>query len=141
MLESILTDDKRIAFVQHIEGQGSEYFDLVKEKDFEGIVLKKADSIYRPGSRSHDWKKVIAYKYENNIYITGLRKKEFGVLLSFEDGSPAGLMEFTKPEDRKKLYAEYKKYIRTETDDFIYLEPKLKGIAYPSIFSLTNEAK
>ncbi|WP_176525892.1 hypothetical protein [Bacillus sp. AFS001701] len=101
MLESILTDDKRIAFVQHIEGQGSEYFDLVKEKDFEGIVLKKADSIYRPGSRSHDWKKVIAYKYENNIYITGLRKKEFGVLLSFEDGSPAGLMEFTKPEDRK----------------------------------------
>ncbi|MCM3130650.1 MULTISPECIES: hypothetical protein [Bacillales] len=118
--------DKK-CYVQHIEGHGSEYFELIKEQGLEGIVLKKADSIYRPGTRSENWLKVINYQYEN-VLITGLRKKEFGVLLSFEDGSPAGLMEFMKPSDRKKLYAEYKKFIRTETDDFIYLDPKLKGI-------------
>ena len=127
LLESILPTDKRIAYVQHLEGHGSEYFNLVKEQGLEGIVLKKADSTYRPGTRSDKWLKVINYQYEH-IFIAGLRKKEFGVLLSFEDGSPAGLMEFMKPEDRKKLYAEYKKYIRSESNDFIYLDPKLKGI-------------
>lgn len=127
LLENILPTDNKIAYVQHIEGHGSQYFDLIKEQGLEGIVLKKADSKYRPGTRSDRWLKVINYQYEN-IWITGLRKKEFGVLLSFEDGSPAGVMEFMKPADRKKLYAEYKKYIRTETDDFIYLEPRLKGI-------------
>ncbi|MDQ0859818.1 RNA ligase family protein [Bacillus sp. V2I10] len=127
LLESILPTDNRIAYVQHIEGHGSQYFDLIKEQGLEGIVLKKADSKYRPGTRSDQWLKVINYQYEN-ILITGLRKKEFGVLLSFEDGSPAGLMEFMKPADRKKLYAEYKKHIRTETDDFIYLDSKLKGV-------------
>ncbi|MDQ0221109.1 ATP-dependent DNA ligase [Peribacillus cavernae] len=127
LLESVLHTDDRIAYVQHIEGHGSQYFDLIKEQGLEGIVLKKADSKYRPGTRSDQWLKVINYQYEN-IWITGLRKKEFGLLLSFEDGSPAGLMEFMKPSDRKKLYAEYKKHIRTETDDFIYLDPKLKGM-------------
>ncbi|UAL54410.1 MULTISPECIES: hypothetical protein [Metabacillus] len=37
-------------------------------------------------------------------------------------------MEFMKPADRKKLYAEYQKYVVNENNDFIYLEPKLKGV-------------
>ena len=52
LLESIIPTDKRIAYVQHLEGHGSEYFNLVKEQGLEGIVLKKADSTYRPGTRS-----------------------------------------------------------------------------------------
>lgn len=100
---------------------------MIKEQGLEGVVLKKADSTYRPGTRSNNWLKVVNYQYQQ-ILIAGLRKKKFGVLLSFEDGSPAGLMEFMKPEDRKKLYAEYGKYIQSESSDFIYLDPKLKGL-------------
>lgn len=50
------------------------------------------------------------------------------MLLSFNDGSPAGLLEFMKPADRKIFYTEYKKYISIETNDYIYLEPTLKGL-------------
>jgi DNA ligase 1 len=127
LLEGILPTDDKIVYVQHLEGHGQQYFDLIKEQELEGIVLKKMDSIYSPGTRSDQWLKVINYQY-TNIWVTGLRKNKFGVLLSFEDGSPAGIMEFMKPADRKRLYEEYRRYVRTETEDFIYLDPKLKGI-------------
>ncbi|PAE17431.1 hypothetical protein CHH91_04250 [Virgibacillus sp. 7505] len=65
----------------------------LKEQSIEGVVLKKADSIYKPGTRSPNWLKVINYQYED-VCISGLRKKEFGLLLSFKDGSPAGILEF-----------------------------------------------
>lgn len=127
LLEGILPTDDKIVYVQHLEGHGQQYFDLIREQELEGIVLKKMDSIYSPGTRSDQWLKVINYQY-TDIWVTGLRKNKFGVLLSFKDGSPAGIMEFMKPADRKRLYEEYRKYVRTETEDFIYLDPKLKGI-------------
>ncbi|MCK6208480.1 RNA ligase family protein [Bacillus infantis] len=127
LLEGILPTDDKIVYVQHLGGHGQQYFDLIREQELEGIVLKKMDSKYSPGTRSDQWLKVINYQY-TNIWITGLRKNKFGVLLSFEDGSPAGIMEFMKPADRKRLYEEYRKYVRTETEDYIYLDPKLKGI-------------
>ncbi|MGM0877990.1 MAG: RNA ligase family protein [Bacillota bacterium] len=127
ILEKGLPAHNNIVYVQHLEDHGIEYFDLVKERDLEGIVLKEVNSKYLPGTRSNDWLKVINYKYEN-VYITGFRKKEFGLLLSFNDGSPAGLLEFMKPADRKIFYTEYKKYISKETNDYIYLEPTLKGL-------------
>lgn len=47
--------------------------------------------------------KVINYQYDD-VMITGLRKGEFGLLLSFLDGKPAGIMEFMPPAARKELY-------------------------------------
>jgi len=127
LLEKLLPVGNNIAFVQHIEGSGTEYFNMVKERDLEGIVLKRSDSTYNPGTRSRLWNKVINYQYEN-VYITGLRKKEFGLLLSFNDGSPAGLLEFIKPADKKVIYSEYRKHISKETEDYIYLTPHFQGL-------------
>ncbi|MDQ0273480.1 ATP-dependent DNA ligase [Cytobacillus purgationiresistens] len=126
MLEEFLPQNDQIVLVKYLAGHGLEYFNLVKEQGLEGIVLKKASSIYRPKSRSYNWLKVINYQHDE-VYLTGLRKNNFGVFLSFNDGSPAGIMEFMKPEDRKILYSEYKKYAIRETKDFIFLEPRLKG--------------
>ncbi|MGG0888955.1 ATP-dependent DNA ligase [Cytobacillus horneckiae] len=127
LLESILPQKENVVMVQHINGRGIEYFNAVKEKGLEGIVLKKSDSVYRASSRSNDWLKIINYQYAN-IIITGLRKKKFGVLLSFDDGSPAGILEFMKPIDRKILYEQYKKYKQYEDENNIYLNPELRGI-------------
>jgi DNA ligase-1 len=126
LLEQVLPANDLFVFVRHFEGQGEALFNLIKEQALEGVVLKKADSIYKPGTRSPNWLKVINYQYED-IFITGLRKKEFGLLLSFKDGSPAGMLEFMKPGDKKIFYAAYKEHVSNESDDFIYLDPALSG--------------
>jgi DNA ligase 1 len=126
LLEQVLPADDLLVFVRHFEGQGEALFNFIKEQSLEGVVLKKADSIYKPGTRSPNWLKVINYQYED-IFITGLRKKEFGLLLSFKDGTPAGMLEFMKAEHKKIFYAAYKEHVLNETDDFIYLNPVLQG--------------
>jgi DNA ligase-1 len=121
LLDEILTQGTSlIAKVKYIEGHGSAYFDLVQKQGLEGIVLKRKDSRYEIGKRSHSWLKVINYQYDN-VLITGIRKGEFGVLLNFLDGKPAGLMEFMPPSERKKLY-NWKKVI-SEDEKFMLIEP------------------
>jgi len=47
-----------ITKVLSIKGNGKTLFDLVKEKQLEGIVLKKIDSNYEIGKRSDKWQKL-----------------------------------------------------------------------------------
>lgn len=111
--------------VQWIEGNAVQYFELIKQHDLEGIVQKRASSTYQINKRSEDWLKVINYKYDH-VYISGVRKGKFGLLLNYKDGNYAGLMEFMTPQARKELYRQYQDYIVGENDKFIYLDPKLK---------------
>ncbi|PAF38818.1 hypothetical protein CHH58_05180 [Terribacillus saccharophilus] len=126
LLQEVLPADERFVYVQHFEGQGAELFELIEAQALEGIVLKKADSLYKPGTRSPHWLKVINYQFEE-VYFTGLRKDKFGVLMSFKDGTSAGILEFMSTNDKKKFYAEYQKYIVKDTKDFIHLDPVLQG--------------
>ncbi|PLR99552.1 ATP-dependent DNA ligase [Bacillus sp. T33-2] len=126
ILEEIIMEDTPIINkVKWTEGNGVAYFDLIKQHDLEGVVLKKADSKYQINKRSQDWLKVINYQYEN-VYISGLRKDEFGLLLNFENGSYAGIMEFMTPKARKEFYTQYRDFVIDENDKFVYLDPKLK---------------
>jgi DNA ligase 1 len=128
LLESLVENDEHFAKVQWMQGNGEAYFNLVKQHDLEGIVLKRANSKYQVNKRSKDWLKVINYKYAD-AYITGLRKDEFGLLLGIEDNDrikPAGIMEFVVPEAREQFYIQYKDLIINEDKKFIHLDPKLK---------------
>lgn len=51
-------DHPRLRYVAHIEGEGTEFFRSVDELGLEGIVSKRARSVYRAGVRSGDWVKV-----------------------------------------------------------------------------------
>ncbi|CRK84688.1 RNA ligase family protein [Neobacillus massiliamazoniensis] len=126
ILAKVITEDTPLLNkVQWIEGNGVQYFELIKQHDLEGTVQKKSNSKYQINKRSHDWLKVINYKYDN-VYIFGLRKNEFGLLLTFEDGKYAGLMEFVTPHARKEFYQQYKEFIIEDDEKFIYLDPKMK---------------
>lgn len=130
LLSDIFEPTEHIVLTQIIEGFGIEYFNLVKEKGLEGIVSKRKDSIYQINRRSHDWLKVINYQYED-VYITGFRKQEFGVFLSFKDGRYAGEMEFMPPAEKKVLYGKMKKI--EETDKFIRIEPVPVQVKYRNL--------
>ncbi|MGM0874494.1 MAG: ATP-dependent DNA ligase [Bacillota bacterium] len=132
LLEDIIpSNHPYIATVKWMHGNGTAYFDLVKQNGLEGIVMKKVEnSPYEIGKRSYSWLKVINYQYEN-IYITGICKDEFGLLLSFLDGKPAGLMEFMPPDDRKKLNSMHR--VKSETDKFRFIESIKCRIKYRNL--------
>lgn len=114
LLDAILDPTEAITKVQWMYGSGTDYFNLVKEHGLEGIVLKKADSKYQINKRSHDWLKVIHYRYAD-AFVTGIRKEEFGLLLALEEEGKvrsAGVMEFMNPDARKTFYDSYRDYSR-----------------------------
>ncbi|WP_349774452.1 hypothetical protein [Mesobacillus maritimus] len=106
--------------MKYINGNASAYFHLVQQQGLEGIVLKRKDSRYEVGKRSHPWIKVINYQYDD-VLITRLRKGGFGLLLSFLDSKPPGVMEFMPPAERKELYSLYQ--VISEDDNYIFIEP------------------
>ena len=131
LLDEIITQDTSlVAKVKYIEGHGSAYFDLVRQQGLEGIVLKRKDSRYEVGKRSQSWLKVINYQYDE-VMITRLRKGEFGVLLNFLNGKPAGLMEFMPAAERKNLYR--MKKVVSEDDKFMFIEPIKCRVKYRNL--------
>jgi DNA ligase 1 len=129
LLEKVIQDNSIITKCRWTYGRCSDLFNLCKQQDLEGIVMKKADSTYQINKRSYDWLKVINYQY-SDIVITGLCKNEFGVLVGIKEDNKVrhmGLMEFMKPQDRKILYKLYRQLITNEDKNFVYLEPVLKG--------------
>ncbi|MBS4194662.1 ATP-dependent DNA ligase [Lederbergia citri] len=127
ILEQIIPEDTMLLTkMKWTISNGVTYFDLVKLHDLEGIVLKRSDSRYQINKRSNDWLKVINYKYEN-VFISGLRKDKFGLLLNYENGSYAGLLEFMPPQNKREFYTVYKDCVIDENDKFVYLSPKLKA--------------
>ena len=71
---------------QLVEGEGDALFDAVGERGMEGIVAKRAASLYHPGRRSPDWRK-IAHKQRGRAVVGGFLSGEgartgtFGSLL------------------------------------------------------------
>lgn len=71
---------------QPVLGEGEALFDAVGERGMEGIVAKKAGSLYYPGRRSPDWRKV-AHKHRGKAVVGGFlagegnRTSTFGSLL------------------------------------------------------------
>jgi bifunctional non-homologous end joining protein LigD len=54
-----------VLFADHVEEDGESFFAAVSELGLEGMVAKRADSLYQPGRRSPDWIKVKAWRTQS----------------------------------------------------------------------------
>ncbi len=93
LLKEALIENDVIKYCEDIPEKGKQFFAQVKKMELEGMIAKKADSIYVEGSRSSDWLKV---KFQNteDVLICGFTeprggRKNFGALIlgSYEDGN------------------------------------------------------
>ena len=129
LLDNILPEDlPLINKVRSIQGNAETLYDLVKNQSLEGIVLKKKNSKYTVGKRSHDWLKVINYQYAT-IEIAGFRKSKFGWVLRFPDGKPAGIMELGVPFEARKAVYELSRMLESkEVDDYVYFQKTIRSV-------------
>jgi bifunctional non-homologous end joining protein LigD len=69
-LKAILPRNKLIAFSRHRKANGREFFAEAERKGLEGIMAKRADSVYASGSRSPEWLKIKTAKRQE-VVIAG----------------------------------------------------------------------
>jgi bifunctional non-homologous end joining protein LigD len=58
LLTGVLRADPRVRLSEHIEGEGTAFFEAARVRGLEGIMAKDRHSAYLPGQRSMAWQKV-----------------------------------------------------------------------------------
>jgi DNA ligase-1 len=71
-----LPANPHVARLPYYENEGISLYSQIKARKMEGIVAKCKNSLYI-SCRPDAWLKVINWTYVD-VYITGIRKKEFG---------------------------------------------------------------
>lgn len=75
LLKQIVPENGIIRLSQNFEVSGTAFFETVKKMGLEGIIAKKADSLYSAGNRSREWLKIKANKRQEMI-IGGYTKND-----------------------------------------------------------------
>lgn len=75
ILRSILPTSADIKISENFETNGIEFFKLAQEMSLEGIMAKREDSLYFPGTRSKDWLKIKTAERQE-VVIGGFTKNE-----------------------------------------------------------------
>lgn len=109
----------------YVLGEGKHLFGVIQERKMEGIVAKRADSLY-VGRRSEHWQKIINYTYAT-VQLAGYRKDQFGWLANYQ-GRPVGVIELAVPPMHRRAFYEVANRIWTGEDrDYVYLEPRISA--------------
>jgi len=74
-LEEILVPDEHVQLSPLVEGAGTALYRAAEEQGLEGIVAKRLDSRYEPGSRSRSWLKA-KLTYDADVVIVGWTEGE-----------------------------------------------------------------
>lgn len=70
LLSQLVRGRGLVRTLDHIEGRGAALFDLCQEQGLEGVVAKRADSLYRPGPRrTEDWVKLKCEREEDFVVV------------------------------------------------------------------------
>lgn len=87
LLQKALPRGKKsiIRFCDHVKSTGKKFFKHAVELDLEGMIAKKADSIYQEGTRTNDWLKLKNHNSREAV-IAGFTaprggRKHFGALI------------------------------------------------------------
>ncbi|HEY0743216.1 MAG TPA: DNA ligase D [Chryseosolibacter sp.] len=85
ILKNIIPSQGNIRVSEAFETSATEFFSLADKMDLEGIIAKKADSIYKPDARSRDWLKIKTERHQEAIIagytVNENTSKKFSALL------------------------------------------------------------
>jgi bifunctional non-homologous end joining protein LigD len=92
-LEEIVTETGQLRLTVIAEEGGKGFFDNAKRLGLEGIIAKRRGSLYQPGRRTKDWRKIKAVNQQDCLILgwtpgTRSRSSTFGALLvgAYRDG-------------------------------------------------------
>lgn len=85
LLKELLQKNEVIVYSDHIHEEGEAFFEIAKERGLEGILAKKADSLYMTGTRSAAWVKIKHHQTQDAIIAgftaPGGSRNYFGALI------------------------------------------------------------
>lgn len=69
ILNSIIEPSNELLITPSVVGNGSNVFNITKDKGMEGVVGKRINSTYKTNHRSHDWLKFKQFKYMDVVIL------------------------------------------------------------------------
>lgn len=129
ILSTIIEPSNSLLVTPSIVGNGSNIFQLTKDKGMEGIVGKRSNSMYKTNHRSHDWLKYKHFKIAD-VVILGYKENPFtmvvGTINSNGNYKAIASVEFGFKPEEKTAFREIAKQIVTKVErDVKWIEPKL----------------
>ena len=125
LLQKLLAKQKGlIRYSDHILEKGIDFFKTAGKNDLEGIMAKKTDSKYHPGTRTGEWLKIKHHKIEDVIIVgftepTGSRKYFGSLVLAIEAKDGLQYVGHTgsgfSDQLLKELYEQFKPLITSKS--------------------------
>ena len=100
LLKKLIKKNEVVRYSDHIIERGEEFFEIAKKRNLEGIMAKRADSLYLPDTRTSNWLKIKNHQSMEAIIAgftePGGSRKYFGALvLGIKDGNELKYMGHT----------------------------------------------
>jgi len=104
-LEELVNPSPGIIPTIFVEGAGVQLKKFTEERRWEGCVAKRANSTYRPNTRSPDWLKIKNWKTIDAVILGYRREPQFGLVIGLHfptvRNQPVAVVEYgMKPEER-----------------------------------------
>lgn len=142
LIPEIIEDIPHVYYCDHVEDVGNAFYEKVIRLGLEGVIAKKSDSVYLPGTRTENWLKVKSKESQEAIICgyTTSKGSLFGSLILgvYEDGglvyigncgsgfnneTQKELLALFKPLKRKN--SPFGKKINLKGRQAIWLKPEL----------------
>lgn len=145
LLPDVLEGLKNVLFCDHVEDMGSTFYKRAVDAGLEGVIAKKKDSLYFPGTRSENWLKIKAVQTEDCIICGYTESTKGGTLfgslilgmldngqLKYVGNCGSGFSD----ELQKKLLKMFEPYISEESPFLkkINLKGRKQVLLIPEIF-------
>ncbi len=75
LLRGLLPPQGPVRFADHIDSNGEALFDAARQRSIEGIIGKRADSVYRSGRRSDHWAKIKVPHFADMVVVGAIPGK------------------------------------------------------------------
>lgn len=70
LLKKLLPESDIIRYCDHVENDGVDFFEVMEQRNMEGMIAKLKTSVYVPGARTNNWLK-IKHQHTEEVVIAG----------------------------------------------------------------------